>query len=79
MGELHESCKTEFSWLRDTLRVQATRTEDLASNLTQLAEAVRALQARAGAPVGESAHADAPAPSGVPSPSFGASHDYGSW
>eukprot|EP00969_Alexandrium_andersonii_P294497 13017342-Alexandrium_andersonii.AAC.1 len=42
-------------------------------------EAVRGLQARADAQTGRSAYADAPAPGGVPSPSFGINHDYGSW
>eukprot|EP00975_Prorocentrum_lima_P026410 5550554-Prorocentrum_lima.AAC.1 len=54
------------------IRVQNTR-------LDEVVEAVRGLQARADAPVGRPAHADAPAPGGVPSPSFGASNDYGSW
>eukprot|EP00969_Alexandrium_andersonii_P177482 7848231-Alexandrium_andersonii.AAC.1 len=79
MEELRAPCKTEFSGLRGTIRVQINRTEDIAGSLSQLTEAVRGLQARADVPAGKPAYADAPAPGGVPSPSFGAGHDYGSW
>eukprot|EP00969_Alexandrium_andersonii_P056501 2491344-Alexandrium_andersonii.AAC.1 len=79
MGDLHESWRAEFSGLRDTMRVQINRAEDITNVLSRLTQAVQELQAQASNPVGRSACADAPAPGGVPNPSFGHSHDYGSW
>eukprot|EP00969_Alexandrium_andersonii_P154251 6819041-Alexandrium_andersonii.AAC.1 len=68
MEDLHESWRSEFTGLRDTIRVQINRTEDIANALTRLTQAVHELQAQSGNPVGRSACADAPAPGGVPSP-----------
>eukprot|EP00969_Alexandrium_andersonii_P113276 5006131-Alexandrium_andersonii.AAC.1 len=66
MDELHASWRSEFSGLRDTIRAQINRAEDIANSLPQLTLAVQGLQAQVETPVGRPAHADAPAPGGVP-------------
>eukprot|EP00969_Alexandrium_andersonii_P257332 11376810-Alexandrium_andersonii.AAC.1 len=73
MEELHTSCQSEFSGLRDTRRAQMNRTEDLVTGvggrlqaledgLAQLTVAAQELKAQAGSSTGKPAYAGAPAP-----------------
>eukprot|EP00969_Alexandrium_andersonii_P274599 12136577-Alexandrium_andersonii.AAC.1 len=70
MAGLHASVKAEMAGILDMVRVQNNRIEDVI-------EAVRNLQAGPSPQSGRSAYADAPAPGGIPNPSFGTRHDYG--